>query len=204
MSQAKTALAALARSASGTVVALAELSAEDILAGIPDETRAALSASLVPAPAPAAAAGDPPSDDGDSGDCPKCKEPMKDGKCSACPADASAEAAHEGTPAYAAGFAAATVRAVAVMGADSKAAKLLGNAKLSADEITALLADAPTPASAEAGDPEAAARAEMRAAINETGNSGADANVAGATSTTANAQSIWDKAIASNNPGLKR
>jgi hypothetical protein len=134
---------------------------------------------------------------------------MKDGKCSdaKCGANAgpSADAAHEGTPAYAAGFAAATARAVAVIGADTKAAMLLGNAKLSADEITALLADAPAPAGAEAKDPEAAARAEMREAISETGNSTVDAaSGAAASSATANVQSIWDKAIAANNPGLKR
>lgn len=204
MSQAKTALAGLARAASGTVVALAEMSTADILAGMTDDQRAEIGASLGAAPAPAAA-GDPPADepDGDKDEhCAKCKEPMKDGKCSAC---ASAEAAHEGTPAYAAGFAAATARAVAVIGADTKAAMLLGNAKLSADEITALLADAPAPASAEAIDPDAAARAEMRAAIDETGNSQVDAaSGAAASSATANVQSIWDKAIAANNPGFKR
>jgi len=211
---ASTALAGLARAASGKIKTLAEMGTDEIVAGLTDEQRAGLAAALVPSPA-AASAADPEKDpnehepDGDPDDmCSSCKQPMKDGKCAKCAdASASADAAHEGTPAYAAGFAAATARAVAVMGAEgfgghiASASKLLGNAKLSADEITALLADAP--ATSAASDPEAAARAEMAAAIAETTNSNADATGAGAKPNPASASaSVWDQAIAST--GLKR
>lgn len=210
---ASAALAGLARAASGKIKTLAEMGTDEIVAGLTDEQRAGLSAVLTPPPAPAAGANAEP-DDKDpmepGENCSSCKEPMKDGKCAKCAnASDSADASHEGTPAYAAGFAAATARAAAVIGSDAftgkaaAAVKLLGNSKLAADEITALLADAPT--SAAASDPDAAARSEMAAAIAETTNSNVDATGAAAKSThAASSASVWDQAYASTNPGLKR
>lgn len=89
---------ALARAgAAGTVVAIAEMSASDILAAMSEEQRAELSASLSP-PSPAdsaanSASGDNETDsDPDDGKCGKCMEPMKDGKCAKCE-EASADSA---------------------------------------------------------------------------------------------------------------
>lgn len=197
---------ALARvGASGTVLALAEMSSDDILAGLNDDQRASLSAALA-APASVAAHPEPgdgePDGDPDDANCSKCKGPMKDGKCAKC-ADASAEAAHEGTPAYAAGFAAATTRALAVMASDAfagrakAAATLLAKASLSADEITALLTDLGPAASGGESDPEAGARAEMQAALAETENSTLDASSGKRSSASADSSSLWAGAYSS-------
>lgn len=85
------------------------------------------------------------------------------------------------------GFAEANARTAKVLASDSYAGReplaqaLLANDKLSADEIVAALgtaeakAAAPETTTAPEGDAEAAARAEMQAAIGETGNSNVDA-----------------------------
>lgn len=195
---------ALAR-AGTKVLALGEMSVEDILANLTEEQRAQLhatasAAALTPPPAPAASA----DDDGDTDEmkpgedkCSKCSEPMKDGKCSKCEPGAKADA-----------FAAANQRALAVMGsehfaANSKLAQaMLGNNKLSADEIVGYLAIAS--ASAPAHDPaaaEEAQRAEMRAAMGASRNSNIDAGNggAGANNSQVDHSAGWSKAAAKAN-----
>lgn len=94
-------------------------------------------------------------------------------------------------------------------GRETLAQTLLGNDKMSAEEITAALAVAPKGGTeASTTDADAAAREEMRNAISETGNSEADASGGGKgkgdkgedPAATAN---LWKTAIAANNPGLK-
>lgn len=81
-------------------------------------------------------------------------------------------------------------------GREKLAANLLGNEKMSADEIvTALaLADKIEPKAEE--DPDAAARAAMADAIGETGNSGIETTGAnaGQTDTKAKADAVWTRA----------
>lgn len=205
---------ALARAASGAVIALAEMSTDDILAGLSDEQRAGLSAAIVAAtPAPAAAAADPEKDpnekepDSDPDDmCPSCKQPMKDGKCSKCSPASGAEASADTDRVKAVAAAVATDENCKGK-ADLALAMLADDdfAGLSASALVKLVARTPVEgasASAPAGDPEAAARAEMKAVISETANSNVDAAGAGANSNAAAASSVWDQAIASNNPGL--
>ena len=127
-------------SAARPALAIADLSAEDILAGMSVETRAAMAASFAadtPKNPPSEEDGEDVTDGGDdegSETPPKGKDKKEDGGMS-------------GT--FATGFAAATERAVAVMSSEhaegrmAQAVKLLGNAKLSADEITGMLADMP-------------------------------------------------------------
>lgn len=77
---------------------------------------------------------------------------------------------------------------------------------LAADAIVTALAAAPKAEASEAEptDPDAAARAEMRDALAESGNSNVDAN-AGAKPAAAQADNgaVWDRAIANITPGRK-
>lgn len=77
-------------------------------------------------------------------------------------------------------------------GREAQATKLLAKDGLSADDVIELLADI---APAKAADPEAAAREEMRAAIEEAGISGVEANDSGAVEQDGSA-SVWDKTYA--------
>lgn len=195
--------AALARTASGTVMALAEMSAADLLDSLGDDQKADLSAALAAAaPPPANAAhGEPdknePDGDPDDTKCSKCKGPMKDGKCTKCAPDSKASAAEPGS------FAAANDRALAVMasehfaGREKLAATLLANDKLSAGEIVAALAATTAPAAA-AGDPDAAAREEMKAALAAQKNSQIDPTGAGTSASKQDSASIWDQAHSLN------
>ena len=184
MTEASTGLRkALARNAG-----VSKLTAEELLAQMSDEQKTALAASLAPAPVPAAAASEAPAagaeDDEDGDDLEmgdKKKGKKKDGD--EYMGDDKAKAA--------------TDRAVAVMssehfaGREKQAAKLLVNDKLSASEIIELLADM-SPATA--SDPEAAARAEMQAALKENAPSGIEANSLGAP--TQAAGNIWENSYA--------
>ncbi len=154
---------ALARGASGNVLAIAEMKTEDLLAGMSDEQKAELAASLAaPASKPEAAASMEPGEDDPK--CSKCGDPMKDGKCKKCSTDASADAAAKDDP-VAAARAEERARFNAVMssehykGRESLAATLLANDKLSADEIVTALA------SANASNAESGADAEAGAAM---------------------------------------
>lgn len=163
---------ALARGASGNVLAIAEMDPDDLLAGLNDDQKAALAAKLAPAASASADAGAAPagsaSEDNDTDDmggdtdkCSKCGDPMKDSKCKKCSTDASAEAAAEDP--VAAARAEERKRYTSVMssehykGRESLAATLLGNDKLSADEIITALASASASVSDGAADAEAGA-----------------------------------------------
>lgn len=133
-----TAANGLRLSASAPALAIANMKTEDILASLSDDQRTALAATLVPAAPAAAAAADPAEPDEDEAAMTPDEKAKKKEKMAADQRDAEAR-----------GFAAATARAVAVMSSDhfegraTHAIKLLGNAKLSADEINAMLADMP-------------------------------------------------------------
>lgn len=192
--------AALGRSASGTVVAIADMTAADLMASLGDEQKASLAAALTPPPAAAAADGAsaedmPPkkkdgcSEDGDEddegGDSDPAMKPKK-----------GAEASTDRVKAVAA----AVETDPACKGKAGLALSMLADddfAGLSASGIVKLLGKTPVSgASANDADADAAARAEMQAALAETTNSNIDANVPPAGSAQANSTSVWDKAIA--------
>lgn len=194
MTTAQTGLAAaLARSASGSVMALAEMTATDILASLSDEQRTALAAKFAPQ---AAAESVPPkkencSEDGDEDDKDGDSDPGMKGKDKAEASQGDA-------------FAQVNARFQTVLASDEYKGReqlahtLLGNASLSADAILAALAAAPSP-TVNAGTADDAALAEMRAAIASTGNSNIDAN-APAPGAAAKAASVWDTALAKVSP----
>jgi len=193
---------ALARSASGTVVALGEMAATDILASLSEEQKAGLLAQLgaapPPAPAPGANAsamepdGGDPNGPGEDDKCSKCSEPMKDGKCQKCAPASNASAAAADPVAQA--RAEERARYTAVMssehyqGRESLAALMLANDKLSADEITGMLSAA-TPGAA-GSDADAQAGAAMLAAMKSFGNP--DTSHASGGSPKAEANHGWD------------
>jgi hypothetical protein len=141
-----------------------------------------------------------PDNDEDDQSEPKSKKKCKDKN----PMDENCE----DKASFAAGFAAANDRFNAVLASENYAGNtalahtLLGNDKLSADEILTVLAAAspPAPAAAAASDVDAeeAARAEMQAALADNANSNIDA---GSTPVvpTSDAASIWDQAYANCN-----
>lgn len=136
-----------------------------------------------------------PEDEEESSDAggKKEKETMNDNTSAAALDAAKAEGRKEG-------FAQANERFSAVIasehyaGREQLAHKLLGNASLGADDIIDVLQAAEKKPEADAGasDPEAAALSEMQAAINETGNSNADADGGGLGAAKSNPQAVWD------------
>lgn len=196
MTEASTGLGKALARAGSKVLAIGEMSATDILASMSDEQKAELFAAARAAhPEPDSTE---PDGDKDDANCSKCKEPMKDGKCSKCSANAEANAADPALTARAEERA----RFTAVMssehykGRESLAATLLASDKLSADEIIAALAASGTAGSNASDD---AARAEMRAAISASTNSNVDANGPGQSSASANHRDGWGKATAAVN-----
>lgn len=176
---------ALVRGQKGSVLTLPEMSAEDLLAHMSDDQKTAIAAALAPTPtpAPAASASDDEDEDdmeteGDGEKKPKSKKKgtnMNDKESSAN---------------------AGTQRALAVMasehfaGREKLAATLLANEKLSADEITNILAASnPAAATPSSDDDDAKARADMRAKIaaEQPGELGDDD-----ASVTASAAADWD------------
>lgn len=113
--------------------------------------------------------------------------------------------------------AAANARFTAVIGSEhyagrEKLAATLLASDLTADAIVGALGDAPKAAPETAAlteeqkkeAAEAAAREEMKAALGQGKNSGIDANGGGkGKEKKADSGSVWDKAIALNNPGVK-
>lgn len=172
-----------------------KLSTDELLAEMTDEQKAGVAAALAASTPAASAPNASASDDSDEDDTE-----MGDGE-----KKPKAENKDDEDMAAESGAKAATERAVAVMssehvaGRTKLAADLLANDKLSADEIIGILsASAPE----KPDDPEAAARAEMQAAINATGNSSIDANGGGAPSTQkSDSGALWDKAVAKLFPG---
>lgn len=135
-----TAANGLRLSASAPALALADMNIEDIIAQMSEDQRSALVSTLASSTGSAAPAPADPEDDDDAGMTPEEKAKKKNDKMSGGDTEAAAEAR---------GFAAASARFVAVMssehfeGRTAQALKLLGNAKLSADEIINMLADMP-------------------------------------------------------------
>lgn len=191
--------AALARTSSGAVLALAELSADELMAQLSDEQKAGLSAAL---PA-AAVAEDMPSkkegcsEDGDEDDIGEDSDPAMKPK---------SEAAADRVKAVAA----AVENDPACKGKAELALSMLADddyAGLSASGLVKLLGKTPVPGGSNASDAdtEAAARAAMQEAIAETGNSKIDASNGGAsTSQDSDKAVLWDRAIARNNPQFVR
>ncbi len=201
---------ALARAGS-SVIAIAEMQTDDLLAQMTDEQKAAIAATLAPQAEASADATMKPgkencSEDGDDDDKGGESDPeMGKGKSKGSEASADASAT-------------ARVKAVAQAVASDE------NCKGKADLALAMLADddfasvnasglvkllgktpATTSASADADadeKSEAAARATMLAAIEETGNSDINANAGVKPSGAANATAVWDKVIAKM-PGSK-
>lgn len=178
--------AALGRSAGGNVVAIGELSNEELIASLSDEQKIALSASLAPATPPAASAsdeGDPneaePDGDPDDATCSKCKGPMKDGKCAKCAPDSNASAA--ATDDRVKAVAAAVASDDACKGKADLALAMLADddyASLSAAGIVKLLGKTPAigaSASNEASDVLEAIRASNAALGNSNANSAPEA-----------------------------
>jgi len=182
------------------VTTIAELQTDDLLAEMTDEQKAAIAATLAPTAAASAEAEMKPgkekgSEDGDDDDKggdsdPEDKMEGKDG--------ASANASTDRVKAVAA----AVATNPNCKGKAELALSMLADddfAGLSASGLVKLLGKTPatTSASAAAGvDPEAAARAEMRAAIDETGNSNIDAGNGGASANKPNPSAGWARATA--------
>lgn len=199
---------ALGRSASGEVIAIAEMSAADLLAALSDDKKAELSAALAPASAAGKPAGENDAEDaaegsegsesdaedaaeGDEGQDGK-KPGM--GKADAAPLKSNASV-HERVKAVAA----AVAGDGALKGKAGLALQMLGD-----DDFAALNADAVIKLLGKTGASEAnedAARAEMKAALANSTNSNVSAD-SGKTDAKATASaSIWDQAISLNNPG---
>lgn len=187
---------ALARSASGAVVALAEMSTEDLIAGLSDDQRSGLAAALAPTAQPvasnAADHGEPdkmePDDDEDDQNCEGKKKP-------ACDED-GAKAASERIKAVAA----AVESDPACKGKASLALSMLADddyAGLSASGLVKLLGK-PASGTGSYEDGEAGARAEMKQALAATSNSAIDAVTTTKQGAGAEAN-VWDQAAKINN-----
>jgi hypothetical protein len=183
---------ALARAGS-SVVAIAEMTAEDLIAQMSDDQKAAVSATLTPTAS--------------------AETKPKKGDCSG--SDDEVESPDMNTNDHAASAADARVKAVAAAVATNDACKgkadlalsMLADedfAGLSANALIKIVAQTPTPGSASAEvDGESAARAEMRAAIAETANSNIAANGAPAPDAAARSASVWDTARANEFRGAR-
>ncbi len=195
---------ALAR-AGASVVAIAEMTTEDLIAQMNDDQKASLVAALAPAadPAKGAKAADhkepdqmEPDDDEDDG---KCKDKSGAKKKPACE-DGGAKASDPRVKAVAAAVASDD----ACKGKADLALAMLADddyAGLSASGIVKLLGKQPA-SGASATDPEAAARAEMQAAIADNRNSNVDANGGGSPGgdKKADASAVWARARANVYP----
>lgn len=130
--------------ASSKTIALADVSVDQLMSGLSDDQKAGLTEKLAPPKAEEPALEPEASEPGKKAAAENKAEPEK-GKEEA-PKGAAADPGHAQ---YVHGFQAAVDRNKAVFasehfeGREKAAARLLGNAKLSADEITATLADLP-------------------------------------------------------------
>ncbi len=190
---------ALARAGS-SVIAIAEMQTDDLLAQMTDEQKAALAATLAPKADASANAEMKPGDK-------KCSEDADDDDKGG---DSDPEDKMEGKDGASANASTDRVKAVAAAvatdpnckGKAELALAILADddfAGLNASGLVKLLGKTPatTSASAAAGvDAEAAARAEMKAAINETGNSNIDAGNGGASAAKPNHSAGWARATA--------
>jgi hypothetical protein len=195
MTTASTGLAkALGRSASGEVIAIAEMSATDLLASATDEQKAELAAALTPT---AAAADDmpPKKKDGcsEDGDEDEASAESEDGQQAAAAPLSTNASVHERVKAVAA----AVATDETCKGKAGLALDLLADdefAGLSASGIIKMLGKGS--ASEAEADPEAGARAEMKSALASQNNSGIEANGGTKQADQAGTAAVWDKAIA--------
>lgn len=189
---------ALARAGS-SVVSIAEMQTEDLLAEMSDEQKAALAAQIAPAAASDDAGMKPKKNGADEHGADEHGED-DEGEDGAAPGSEAAAvplnsnaSVHERVKAVAA----AVESDDTCKGKAALALSLLADddyAGLSASGIVKLLGKSGVGAAA-AGDPDQSARAAMLAALSETTNSDIDADAPGKASSAARAASIWDSAI---------
>lgn len=197
---------ALGRSASGAVVALAELSTAEILASLDDDKKAELSAALSPPsppePAAAAAAEDMPkkkdgcSEDGDEDDAEGDSDKGK-------PKTPMAEASDDRVKIVAA----AVENDDACKGKASLALQMLADddyAGLNGSALVKLIGKTPIEGASASLDGEEAARAEMKSVLQSQNGSNIAPNASAAPGQSANSTSVWDKAIARVCPGAAK
>ena len=164
---------------------VSKLTTEELLAEMTDEQKAEMAAAFAPAAVvkdmPPKKDGEDEEDESEMGDKPKSEKEKDEHMGDDDKAKASAE------------------RAIAVLshehaqGRMDVAKTLLANDKLSADDIIKVLAIA---APAAPADPEAAAREEMKSVLKETGAPEIEANNGGASPSSGDSASIWDKTYA--------
>lgn len=190
---------ALGRSASGEVIALAEMNATDLLASLGDDQKAELAAALAPEPAAAAAEDMPPkkkdgcSEDGDEDDAEggKDKGPM------AAASDDRIKV-----------VAAAVENDDACKGKASLALQMLADddyAGLNGAAMVKLLGKTNIEGvGGSSADPEGEDRAAMQAALKSQDNSNIAPNGSQSQGQEANSTAVWDKAIAKVCPGAAK
>lgn len=198
---------ALGRSASGAVVAIAEMSTAEILASLDDDKKAELSAALsppsAPEPAAAAAAEDMPpkkkdgcSEDGDEDDAEGDSDKEK-------PKPPMAEASDDRVKIVAA----AVENDDACKGKASLALQMLADddyAGLNGSALVKLIGKTPIEGASASLDGEEAARAEMKSVLQSQNGSNIAPNASAAPGQSANSTSVWDKAIARVCPGAAK
>lgn len=191
-----------AHRANAPAVSAEETNPDILLAGFNEEQMQAITAHL--APKAEMKPKDNCSEDGDDDDSEDGK-PATESKKKAEEPDAAASAMGNDRLPF---VAAALANDENCKGKDALAMAMLADAdyaNVNASGLVKLLGKTPatTSASADAGvDNEAAARAAMLAAIEETGNSDINANGGGKPSGAANATAVWDRVIAKM-PGSK-
>lgn len=189
---------ALGRSASGEVIALAEMNATDLLASLGDDQKAELAAALAPEPAAATAEDMPPkkkdgcSEDGDEDDTDgdKDKGPM------AAASDDRIKV-----------VAAAVENDDACKGKASLALQMLADddyAGLNGAAMVKLLGKSNVEGAAVSADVEGEDRAAMQAALKSQDHSNIAPNGSQSQGQNADSTAVWDKAIAKVCPGAAK
>lgn len=188
---------ALGRSASGEVIALAEMNATDLLASLGDDQKAELAAALAPEPAAAAAEEMPPKKDGCSEDG---DEDDTDGDKDKGPMAAASDDRIKTV-------AAAVENDDACKGKASLALQMLADddyAGLNGAAMVKLLGKANIEGAAASADVEGDDRAAMKAALKSQDNSNIAPNGSQSQGQDANSTAVWDKAIARVCPGAAK
>ena len=188
---------ALGRSASGEVIALAEMNATDLLASLGDDQKAELAAALAPEPAAAAAEEMPPKKDGCSEDG---DEDDTDGDKDKGPMAAASDDRIKVV-------AAAVENDDACKGKASLALQMLADddyAGLNGAAMVKLLGKANIEGAAASADVEGEDRAAMKAALKSQDHSSIAPNGSQSQGQEANSTAVWDKAIARVCPGAAK
>lgn len=188
---------ALGRSASGEVIALAEMNATDLLASLGDDQKAELAAALAPEPAAAAAEEMPPKKDGCSEDG---DEDDTDGDKDKGPMAAASDDRIKTV-------AAAVENDDACKGKASLALQMLADddyAGLNGAAMVKLLGKTNIEGAAASADVEGEDRAAMQAALKSQDHSNIAPNGSQSQGQEANSTAVWDKAIAKVCPGAAK